>query len=93
MELNEHELAALKRLGNMLFTPEESALSLGIDPDLLLLELKKPASALYKAYHSGRLERELELRESILGLATAGSSPAQTLALKLLNALKARFDE
>lgn len=92
MEMTDEQLEELESMGELLVTPEDAAVTMGLDCDLLVLELKKPESPLYTAYHSGRIKTELELRKSIIDLAKAGSSPAQTMAVGFLNSLKSKFD-
>jgi len=52
----------------------------------LLRETQSPA---FRAFQRGRLKREAELRKGIFDLAQNGSSPAQTMAIKLIENAKA----
>lgn len=49
------------------------------------LAIQNPESAAYKAYRKGFLKSQLELRQRIFIDAKHGSSPAQALALKILD--------
>lgn len=69
----------IERLAACGFTMNEVAEVLEIKPS----ELANDASR--KAYRKGFLTRQLELRERIFKDAKNGSSPAQTLAKKILD--------
>jgi hypothetical protein len=48
-------------------------------------------SDFYKAYYKGRLQSEYDLRKSVVKLAKSGSSPAQTMAMDMLNKSKLKM--
>lgn len=78
----------IKMAASLLFTPYEIGRFILCveDVDLFIEKCKyQEDSEEYEAYHSGRMEQEIILRQSILKLAKQGSSPAQTLAKKLLD--------
>jgi hypothetical protein len=90
MNLSNDQLAELESLASYLFSPDEIAIVLDVDADQLEDELLDETSTIYRAYQRGKLKSKLELRKSILTLAKQGSSPAQTLAMRILEDLEAR---
>lgn len=54
----------------------------GSNFEILLLEKDNP---IYTAYHSGRLNSEIEIRDSIRKLALNGSNPAQSAIIHFRN--------
>lgn len=66
----------LERLGGLMFTRQEAELIVDGGDD---------------PYLRGRLKAEAEIRQSVMDLAKAGSSPAQALAMKLIE--EARMKE
>lgn len=59
----------IERLGGLMFTREEVSVIVDGGDD---------------PYLRGRLKAEAEIRQSVMDLAKAGSSPAQALAMKLI---------
>lgn len=88
MKLTSDQLTELESLASYFFTPDECAIVLGIDTDDLEMALMDDDHPAYAAYQRGKLKSKLELRKSILTLAKQGSSPAQTMALRLLDELE-----
>jgi hypothetical protein len=73
--LSEEQIKEVEALAELFFSPEEIQLISGVqaeDPDFK------------KAYQRGNLKSEAEIRKSIIQLAKDGSSPAQTLAWKMV---------
>ncbi len=89
MELNEALLSDMETYASLMFTKGEIALIMEVDPRDLSELIDDPQSPAGKAFQRGRLKREAELRKGIFDLAQNGSSPAQTLALKLVENAKA----
>lgn len=73
------------RMAAAAFSPAEISYALGIDHttfDTWMHDDEHPASiAFFKGFYSS----ELTVRESVFMLARSGSSPAQTLAIKLID--------
>lgn len=84
MEFDNSALECIKRMGASFFPPAEIAEVLEVDEVEFIALFKTPGSEVRKAYRSGFLSRQLELRERIFLDAKNGSSPAQTLAMKLM---------
>jgi len=78
-------LKQITDLAALFFTPREVAMMLELDVEhfIWVCDLT-PDHEGYKAFHSGRLQSEVDLRKSVIKLAKSGSSPAQTLALDML---------
>lgn len=85
MELNEEQLTEITRLGAAAYNPKQTAFALGISPATFLSWLKDDEHAATIAYFKGFYSSELAIREGVFLLARSGSSPAQTLALKLFD--------
>lgn len=79
MHLTEEQLKEIESMAQLFFTPEEIAVNIEVDPDELLLLIKSQSGPAYKAYMSGRLSSEIELRKAIQLSALHGSSPAQQM--------------
>ena len=77
-------LAEVKNLAALFFTPREVAMMLELPIGPFIAECEKQESRYYEAFHSGRLQSEVDLRTSIIKLARSGSSPAQTMSMDLL---------
>lgn len=88
---NPGDIELCEELAHLFFTPREIAMMMQIDFGILQSQIDENAGPLYEAFQRGRLQSEKELREGILQLAKAGSSPAQTMAMDLLNKSKAKM--
>jgi hypothetical protein len=83
MELSKEILAEIEDQASLFMTPDKIAIVIDIPfPQFkdMLLDPKHPAA---RAFRRGSLKSEIELRRSVIDLANRGSSPAQTLAVKL----------
>jgi hypothetical protein len=85
MELNEDLLNEITRMAAAAYTPRQTAFALGIAPCKFLEMLQDENSAAAIAYYKGFYSSELVIREGVFLLARSGSSPAQTLALKIFD--------
>lgn len=89
-----HEICnEIREMASLLFGPEEIAKVLGIEVNELVDSLAVTDHPAARAYAAGMLQTELELRRSILRLAKQGSSPAQTMSLKILDSLRLKLDK
>lgn len=77
--LSEEQAQEIEQLAGYFFTEDEVVEITGI-------EATRPGFK--KAFRKGSLLAEAEIRKSIIELAKAGSSPAQTLAWKMLESQK-----
>lgn len=73
--LSEEKLKEIEELAGLFFTIEE------IEE---ITDARNESKEWQKAYRKGSLLEEAKLRKSIISLAHDGSSPAQTLAWKML---------
>jgi len=89
IDQNESFLSDLESYSALMFARNEIAVIMEVDPDALSDLLTDKQSPAYKAFQRGRLKREAELRKGIFDLAQNGSSPAQTMAIKLIENAKA----
>lgn len=86
-------LDEIKSLAALFFTPKEIMQVLEIDSLVMKDEMEDETSSIYRAFYTGRLQSEAELRKSIVKLAKSGSSPAQTMSMDLLVKSKAKMLE
>ena len=89
--LDTEQLAAIERMAAAAFTAKEIEEILEIVHLSVIIEDNNTIA--HKAFRKGYLTRQLELRERIFQDAKNGSSPAQTIANKLLedSLIKARL--
>jgi hypothetical protein len=83
--LTEDELRMIEAMGATGFSPDEIAEVLMVNADSFLHVFNDKNSEEYKRFRKGFLEQSLILRQRIFKDAGHGSSPAQTLAKKILD--------
>lgn len=88
MTYHEMQLKEVQEYAALLFSPQKIARIMGFDEKTFAADLADESTEVSKCYDKGRLMTEAELRTSILRLAKQGSSPAQTLAIKLRDELQ-----
>lgn len=88
---SDEEIATTEELARLFFTPREIALMLQVSFDDVQTQMDAATGPIYEAFQRGRLQSEVDLRKGILQLAKAGSSPAQTMAMGLLNKSTAKM--
>jgi hypothetical protein len=89
IDQNESFLSDLESYSALMFTRHEIAVIMEVDPVELSELLRETQCPAFRAFQRGRLKREAELRKGIFDLAQNGSSPAQTMAIKLIENAKA----
>ncbi|MEI7982349.1 MAG: hypothetical protein WCI71_11900 [Bacteroidota bacterium] len=82
-------ITEVETYASLMFTKEEIAIILEVDPAELVTLLEYQEGLVFKAFQRGRLKREAEVRKGIFDLAQNGSSPAQSFAMKLIENAKA----
>lgn len=90
-DITEEDLKLIEELASYFFTPREIAIMVEMDPDNVMDLMCAQGNEFYTAFQRGKLQSEMELRKSIIRLARAGSSPAQTMSLDLLNKSNAKM--
>ncbi len=88
MDLNEEQLTRIKELADLFFSPKDICEILMLDYGECRELFQTTSHPIGKAYRAGQLESSARLRKAILKVARAGSSPGQTLAIKLLEQCK-----
>lgn len=83
MKISTEQLTEIEEMAGLFMTPKAIAIIVGIDESDFMDELDDSDSDLYRHYYRGHYKAEAELRAAVMRLAKQGSSPAQTLALKL----------
>ena len=89
IDQNESFIIEVENYASLMFTKEEIAVILEVDPVQLHTVLEEQDNPAFRAFQRGRLKREAEIRKGIFDLAQNGSSPAQTFAMKLIENAKA----
>jgi hypothetical protein len=88
MELSEKHLEMISELAESAFAPGRIAFMIDVpaeDFKAMIEDANHPASI---AYYKGFYTNENAVRKSIMQLARNGSSPAQTLAMQMINHTK-----
>jgi hypothetical protein len=86
-EFTDTELKEIEEFASLLFSPEVIAQVMGVELNDFVESIADISSPAAKAFSRGALMTEVELRRSILRLAKQGSSPAQTLSIKMRDEL------
>jgi hypothetical protein len=84
MILEPTQLAELEQHAENMIKPSDIAIILRLDPQQFKLALRNPESEVHQAYQRGFLRTKSFINKSIITLAKHGSSPAQTMAQKLV---------
>lgn len=84
-DITEKQFQTIEEMAATGFTPEQIAEVIEFPEDMFLILYKNQAGSVYKRYRKGFLEAEYKLRVRIFKDAGNGSSPAQTLAKKILD--------
>ncbi len=85
MQWTEEILNSVERMAGAAFTLEDIADIIETDATILHIAMEDKTHPFRKAYRKGFLQRQLELRERIFKDAKHGSSPAQTIANRLMD--------
>ena len=79
MHFSEEQLNEITEMAALYFGPEQIAINIEVDPDDFTDLITNKIGTGHKAYCTGRLSSEIELRTAIKNAAMNGSTPAQTL--------------
>ena len=79
MHFSEEQLNEIQEMAALFFLPEQIAINIEVDADDFTELITNKTGDAYKAYCTGRLTTEMELRTAIKNAALNGSTPAQTL--------------
>lgn len=90
-DITAEDLVEIRRLAGLAFTPREVAMMLELEVEGMVMYCEFEDCDIYRAFHGGRLQREIDLREKIIKLAESGSSPAQTMLLSILQQSKIKM--
>ena len=89
IDQNDSFITEVETYASLMFSKEEIAVILEVDPAELAVLVQDQDNPVFRAFRRGRLKREAEVRKGIFDLAQNGSSPAQTMAIKLIENAKA----
>lgn len=84
MGLTDEQLQSIESFAAGLMSVDEIAIILELDRDNLKYEINTDDSPGYKAHQRGYLMTKFKVNQKIIDLANSGSSPAQTMAMRLL---------
>ena len=90
MELKEEDIAKIENCGLVGFSYKEVAAVLGVNPEDIKAEFADEKGPIFSAWYKGRLQTELDLRNSMLRAAKDGAAP---MVEKVLHFLKKTDDE
>lgn len=85
------QLNEITNLASLAFAPVDIACVLQVDVERFIEDCKNPFTNVGRAYLSGKLKVEAEVRKAVFTLSKQGSGPAQILAIKYLK--KQEIDE
>ena len=88
IDQNESFITEVETYASLMFTKQEIAVILEVDPAELKVLLQDQDTRVFKAFQRGRLKREAEVRKGIFDLAQNGSSPAHAFAMKIIENAK-----
>lgn len=89
--LNDIDLGLLENLAAQFFTPWEIALMMDVPEAEFVKSIKTEGSRIRSAFYKGRLQSELEVRQSVINLAKQGSSPAQSASIEIIKQSQAKM--
>ncbi len=92
-DITADELTSVCDLSALFFTPKEISLQMELRYSDVIEAMEDESSGFYQQFYKGRLQSEVELRKSVIKLAKSGSSPAQTMAMDILNKSKVKMLE
>ncbi len=84
MNLSEEQIKEIEEYSGLFFSVHDIAVIMELDADLFRKEVKDFGSVAYNAFKRGRLLAEAKVRKGVIDLATSGSGPAQTIALRFI---------
>ena len=82
--LTENQLTEITELAALLFSVQEVATIMQLDPSRCRRWARLPTSAFYRAYQRGKLQTEADLRQVAIALAKGGSAPAYESVLRMV---------
>lgn len=85
MQWKDEYAEMITRMAAVAFTPVQIAFALGIDKTIFCAWMQNETHPASVAFYKGFYSSELAVRENVFLLARSGSSPAQTLAVKLID--------
>lgn len=83
MHLTGEQISEIEQMAELFFSPEEIAVNIEVDPDLLSDEIYSGSGEAFQAYTRGWMKGEIPLRKSIVQAANNGSNPAQQMLLNI----------
>ncbi len=87
-EITEVLLAEIEEYAGLMFSKQEIAAIVEVPEEEFCDLLSDKNTPVWKAFQRGRLIKEGTVRKSIFDLASNGSSPAQSFAVKLIDNAK-----
>lgn len=88
MHLNEEQLKVIEEMSYRCFSPDLIAINIEVDEVVFSEEITIPGTNVRKAFYTGLIRQQNELREAMIKAAHNGSNPAQEQIIKMLNQLQ-----
>lgn len=92
-EITAEDLKQCKELAAVLLTPVQISIILEINTMEFIMAIRDEESDVYKSFTAGRLQTIADVRGSVIKLAKAGSSPAQTMAMDMIKFSELKINE
>lgn len=92
-DLSSEDFEEIKKMASVFFSPKEIALCMELAISEFVEECNTQETACFNAYQGGLLLSEYEVRLSIVKFAKAGSTPAQTMSMDMLNKVKLKMND
>mgnify|MGYP001582592429 CR=1 FL=1 len=90
-DITAEDLAEINKLAAAFYVPKEIAMILELPTGLFMEACTTEGTECFNAFNGGRLKSEYEVRAAVVQLAKAGSSPAQTMAMQMINTSKMKM--
>lgn len=86
--LTDEQRETLAHFASLLFTDDELAEIMEIDPAVVRTSMKMKKGEIYREITTARYQSEAIVRDGILKMAARGSTPAQNQAVDMLKRMK-----
>ena len=91
MNYTQEQLLQIEDIAATGYEPKQVAFMLGVSPAEFCELIRDEESEVSIAYFKGLYSSEYAVRKSVMTLAQSGSSPAQTMAMKIFDGTKQRL--
>lgn len=92
-DITEDELSEVRKFAEAFFSPKEIAIVMEYDIADFVEKCNLEGHKIYNAFQGGFLKSDYEVRLSVVKLAKSGSSPAQSMAISMIDKVKVKIKE